>query len=48
MASKKNFVLIGAAIAILGQFWGGPGNDQNLFLPLIGGALAGWAGLTSD
>jgi hypothetical protein len=32
--------LIGGIIAAVGQFWGGPGAETNLYLPLIGGILA--------
>lgn len=33
-------IAIGGVVAIVGQFWGGPGADQNYYLPLIGGVLA--------
>ena len=40
MEKTKLFVIIGALIAILGQFWG-----SNWYLPLIGGLIALIAGI---
>ena len=45
MNGKKVAVLIGGVVAIVGQFWGGPGMSPNIYLPLIGGAIALIAGL---
>jgi len=41
--AKKNIVLLGAIIAIIGQFWG-----ADYYLPLIGGVVAGAATFMSD
>lgn len=32
--------LIGGIVAVIGQWWGGPGMSPNLWLPAIGGVLA--------
>ena len=37
---KKWVIVLGGVVAVVGQFWGGPGMSPNLYLPLIGGAVA--------
>lgn len=37
---KKWVVVAGGVVAVVGQFYGGPGMSPNLYLPLIGGAVA--------
>lgn len=44
-SSSKLLIIIGGIIAIIGQFWGGPGMSPDLYLPLIGGAVAVIGGL---
>ena len=36
---QKWAVIVGGIVAIVGQFWGGPGMEQNFYLPVIGGVL---------
>lgn len=43
--SSKLLIIIGGIVAIVGQFWGGPGMIPNWYLPLIGGAVAIIGGL---
>jgi hypothetical protein len=43
MNGKKTAVIIGGIVAIVGQFWG-----MDLYLPLIGGAIALIAGLMTQ
>tara|TARA_Y100000310_G_C20599846_1_gene772435 strand:- start:1163 stop:1315 length:153 start_codon:yes stop_codon:yes gene_type:complete len=40
MSGKAWLALIGGILALVGQFWGGPGAETDLFLPAIGGVLA--------
>ena len=42
---QKWFVVVGGIVAVIGQFWGGPGMSPNIYLPLIGGVLALIGGL---
>ena len=37
---KAWLAIIGGALALIGQWWGGPGSASNFFLPAIGGVLA--------
>jgi len=39
--------IVGGIVAIVGQFWGGPGSTSNFYLPVIGGALAAIGGIGS-
>ena len=49
MDEWRKWVIVGAGIvALVGQFWGGPGMSPNLYLPLIGGAVAGVVALVPD
>lgn len=41
----KWLIVLGGLTAVLGQFWGGPGMSPNLYLPLVGGAVAAIIGL---
>ena len=36
----KWLVVIGGIIAVVGQWWGGPASDPDLYLPVVGGVLA--------
>ena len=36
----KWLAIIGGIVAVIGQFWGGPGMTSNYYLPVVGGALA--------
>lgn len=36
----KWIAIVGGVIAVVGQFWGGPGMSPNVYLPVIGGFLA--------
>tara|TARA_Y100000310_G_scaffold130751_2_gene129877 strand:+ start:8933 stop:9082 length:150 start_codon:yes stop_codon:yes gene_type:complete len=37
---KKWAIVAGGVVAAVGQFYGGPGMSPDLYLPLIGGAVA--------
>ena len=37
---RKWVIVAGGLVAVVGQFWGGPGMTPNLYLPLVGGAVA--------
>ncbi len=45
---KKGVIVLGGVVAVVGQFYGGPGMSPNLYLPLIGGAVAAIVGLLTD
>ncbi len=45
---KKWVIVIAGLVAIVGQFWGGPGNSPDLYLPLIGGVVAAVVALVPD
>ena len=36
----KWIAVLGGVVAVVGQFWGGPGMTPNIYLPVIGGAIA--------
>lgn len=40
--------LVGGIIAVIGQFWGGPGMSPNIYLPVIGGIVAVVGALGSE
>jgi hypothetical protein len=45
---KKWVVVAGGVVAAVGQFYGGPGMSPNLYLPLVGGAVAAVVALVPE
>lgn len=45
---KKWVIVVAGVAAAVGQFWGGPGASLNLYLPLVGGAVAAVVALIPD